>query len=136
MELILERSYHALGTNGDLYLNGKFICNTIELPWIGNDRGVSCIPEGKYQLVKMFTKKFGLHYMVCNVPGREEIFIHPANDAMRELKGCIAPVSKIIGEGLGSNSRKAFRKFMDMTLIKSDINPIYITIKSKQYEHD
>lgn len=74
--------------------------------------------------------------MVCNVPGREEIFIHPANDAMRELKGCIAPVSKIIGEGLGSNSRKAFRKFMDMTLIKSDINPIYITIKSKQYEHD
>ena len=131
MELTLVRSYHALGTNGELYLDGRLICNTIELPWIGNDRGVSCIPEGEYQLLKMYTKKFGLHYMVSNVPGRDDIFIHPANDAMRELKGCIAPVTKIVGEGLGSNSRKAFRKFMDMTLISSDTNPISLTIKSK-----
>jgi hypothetical protein len=135
MELTLIRSYHSLGTNGELYLDGKLLCYTIELPWIDNIKEVSCIPEGRYQLVKMYTKKFGLHYMVSNVPGRDDIFIHPANYALRELEGCIAPVSKILAHGLGEDSRKAFRKLMDMTQTEPDSKPIFITIKSKQYEH-
>lgn len=136
MELTLMRTYHPLGTNGELFLNDKFICCTIELPWMDNIQRVSCIPEGKYQLVKQYTEKFGMHYKICNIKGREDIFIHPANNAMKELEGCIAPVKRITGEGQGSESRIAFRKLMDATQTVSEINPIFITIKSQVYAHN
>jgi hypothetical protein len=45
-----------------------------------------------------------------NVQGRDLILIHPANDAKKELLGCIAPVTTITGIGKGSNSRKALEK--------------------------
>jgi hypothetical protein len=35
MELYLQRSYHASGTNGVLRHHGQFLCFTIELPWKG-----------------------------------------------------------------------------------------------------
>jgi Family of unknown function (DUF5675) len=37
--------------------------------------------------------KFGRHLQVMNVSGREYILIHPANEALRELKGCIDSAS-------------------------------------------
>ena len=51
-----------------------------------------------------------------DVPGREGIDIHPANDALKELKGCIAPVSKTTGEGKGVYSRRAFYKLRDILI--------------------
>ncbi len=36
------------------------------------------------------------------------ILIHPANNAMKELNGCIASVSKLSGPGMGLYSRAAF----------------------------
>ena len=45
-----------------------------------------------------------------NVPDRGAILFHPANNALKELNGCIAPVTKISGAGLGLMSRKAFSK--------------------------
>ena len=45
----------------------------------------------------------------------ERIFlIHPANNAQKELRGCIAPVTKLSGPGLGLMSRKAFTKLKDL----------------------
>jgi hypothetical protein len=133
MDLTLVRTYHPLGTNGELFLNGKFICCTIELPWLENDHCISCIPEGRYKLVRQYTEKFGTHFRVCNVQNRDEIFIHPANFALRELKGCIAPVTKITGEGEGCYSKQAFKKLMEQT---AEENPIYLIIKSVEDEHD
>lgn len=49
-----------------------------------------------------------------NVPGRDLILIHPANDAKKELLGCIAPVTQFSGPGLGLMSRKAFYKLKDL----------------------
>jgi hypothetical protein len=37
---------------------------------------------------------------ILNVPGRKYILIHPANEVLRELKGCIAPV-RLTGAGKG-----------------------------------
>jgi hypothetical protein len=108
MELILTRTYFPEGTQGILEWNGKLICYTIELPWLNNQRRVSCVPEGEYILQKRYSKKFGWHLHLKNVPGRSLILIHPANNAKKELLGCIAPVSKHTGIGKGSSSRKAF----------------------------
>ncbi|MFT3795212.1 DUF5675 family protein [Flavobacterium sp.] len=107
MVLILKRNYFPDGTNGKLECEGKLICNTIELPWKMNERRVSCVPEGKYFLRKRYSKKYQWHIEVLNVKGRSSILFHPANNAMKELNGCIAPVTKISGAGLGLMSRKA-----------------------------
>jgi len=108
MVLILKRNYFPDGTNGKLECEGKTICNTIELPWKNNERKVSCVPEGKYFLEKRYSAKFKWHIEVKNVANRSGILFHPANNAMQELNGCIAPVTKLSGAGLGLMSKKAF----------------------------
>lgn len=110
MELELIRSYHPEGTNGELYSADKIICFTIELPWLLNQRNVSCIPEGRYELRKRWVKKFGHHLLVVDVPDRSWILIHPATDAKLHLKGCIAPVTKLTGARKGSQSNMANEK--------------------------
>ena len=89
------------------------MCHTIELPWKNNERRVSCIPEGEYFIVKRYSPKFKWHLHVVDVPNRSFILFHPANNALKELNGCIAPVTKLTGPGLGLLSRKAFEKLKD-----------------------
>jgi hypothetical protein len=108
MVLVLSRTYFPDGTNGKLDCEGKFICSTIELPWINNEKKVSCIPEGKYLLRKRYSRKFQWHIELVDVIDRRFILFHPANNAQKELKGCIAPVTKLSGPGLGLQSRHAF----------------------------
>jgi hypothetical protein len=118
MVLILSRTYFPDGTNGKLECEGKLICKTIELPWKMNETKVSCISEGKYFIEKRYSKKFQWHLEVLDVKNRSLILFHPANNALQELNGCIAPVTKLSGSGLGLMSRKAFTK------LKSLVYPI------------
>ena len=114
MVIVLTRTYFPEGTNGKLECNGKSICNTIELPWRENEKRVSCIPEGKYFIRKRYSNKFKWHIEVIGVENRSSILFHPANNALQELNGCIAPVTKLSGPGLGLMSRKAFRMLKSM----------------------
>lgn len=114
MVLELSRTYFPDGTNGKLECEGKLICNTIELPWKKNETKVSCIPEGKYFIKKRYSKKFQWHLEIVGIKNRSLILFHPANNALRELNGCIAPVTKLSGPGLGLMSRKAFAKLKDL----------------------
>ena len=115
MVLVLNRTYFPEGTQGVLEWNGTLICYTIELPWLGNQRRISCIPEGEYLLQLRFSPKFKWHFQLMDVPGRDLILIHPANDAKLELLGCIAPVTVHTGIGKGSASRKALEKLKALT---------------------
>ncbi|MBC8882628.1 hypothetical protein H9X57_02075 [Flavobacterium piscinae] len=113
MVLVLTRTYFPEGTNGKLECEGRLICNTIELPWRNNERRVSCIPEGEYFIEKRYSLKFKWHLHILDVENRSLILFHPANNALKELNGCIAPVTKLSGPGLGLFSRKAFTKLKD-----------------------
>ena len=108
MVIELTRTYFPEGTNGKLEFDGKLICKTIELPWKMNETRVSCIPEGKYFIRKRYSAKYRWHLEVVDVPKRKFILFHPANNALKELQGCIAPVTKLSGAGLGLMSIKAF----------------------------
>ncbi|WP_339887729.1 DUF5675 family protein [uncultured Flavobacterium sp.] len=110
MILFLTRTYFPEGTNGTLEWEGKVICNTIELPWKHNEKCVSCIPEGNYFIRKRYSQKFKWHLEVVDVKNRSLILFHPANNAIKELNGCIAPVTKLSGPGQGLMSRTAFEK--------------------------
>ena len=130
MELTLFRSYYPKGTNGIISDGEQLVCSTIELPWKDNQRRISCIPEGKYELGKRYTEERGWHLKIKNVIGRSFILFHPANDALKELKGCISPVMELTGPGKGSFSRKANYKVKKLVFHKMDKGEkVYIFIK-------
>jgi hypothetical protein len=136
MEFTLQRSYFNEGTNGTLFLSNRFICQTIELPWKENQRSISCIPEGRYELIARTSEKFQHHFILKNVTDRSLILIHPANDAKRELRGCIGPVLHLSGIGKGLYSKRALDKlrFLIGSALQNE-ERIFLTIKSSNYEH-
>ena len=128
----LIRTYYPQGTNGVLLHNGAVICSTIELPWKNNEPRISCIPEGKYGLVKRYSPHHQWHFELKDVPGRQLILIHPANDAIHELQGCIAPVTVVTGMGKGNFSRLAFKKITSLLFpVLESGSDIFLTIKNK-----
>lgn len=86
---------------------------TLELPDKDNQRRISCIPEGEYQVVKRHSDKYGDHFHILDVPNRDYILIHSAN-YVRQLLGCVAvgfAHTDIDGDGLRdvTSSRKALK---------------------------
>lgn len=131
MELKLYRTYFAEGTNGELYHLGELVCYTIELPWRENKTNVSCIPEGRYRLVRRYSERYGYHLLLREVPHRSAILVHPANDALKELRGCLAPVSRLAGAGRGLHSRSAMHRLTGLVYEAAQREPVYLTIKTK-----
>ena len=92
MELILTRFAQGLGGTFGALVHGSIpIVNTIELPWLDNKRGVSCIPAQHYTVKRMpaaANPKHGVCFEVQDVPGRTDILFHSANTIL-DIKGCI-----------------------------------------------
>lgn len=130
MELMLVRTYYPGGTNGMLFYKSCFECFTIELPWLNNEPKHSCIPEGRYGLTIRYSLRHHTHFLVEGVANRTLILVHPANDALRELKGCIAPVMSLSGPGKGNQSIVAMERLKKLVLHNVEGAPVYITIKS------
>jgi hypothetical protein len=132
MDFELFRTYDSKGTNGSLWYGGALICHTIELPWKDNQPFVSCIPEGKYLLEKRHTVERGHHLILNSVSGRSYILIHPANHALKELEGCIAPVMELKGPGQGLRSKEANQRLLSVFEKAQKLhNHIYIIIKKQ-----
>lgn len=75
---------------------------TLELAWKENQRRISCIPTGEYEVIKRYSKKYGDHFYILDVPNRDYILIHSANFS-RQLLGCVAvgmSHTDIDGDGL------------------------------------
>ena len=130
MELEIIRTYHEEGVNGSLYVNGVLQCYTIELPWKNNEPRRSCIPEGRYMIQKRYSPKFKHHLHLLQVPGRSLILMHSANDAKKELFGCIAPVSIVTDPGKGLVSKVAFEWIKTLVYPALEKGPVFVNIKS------
>jgi len=162
MKLILNRFYTKNGDGETLgyfttedkeKLNFEPICYTIERPlfYKGNDNVSDnkkteinescCINEGEYAVKKTFSPKFRTNlYLVLNVPNRDGIRIHQANN-MYQLQGCIAPVEWIINNKsslLGLNSLESLNKLYSFInddnftlLIKSEPKLVYKQLLNK-----
>lgn len=66
---------------------GKFY--TLELPDLGNQHNISCIPEGIYNVAPNHTAAHPDTYRVLDVPNRSGILMHIANYP-KDIRGCIA----------------------------------------------
>lgn len=87
MQLTLSRTYQQNQTIGKLKGDRIDFC-TMELVWNDNKTRQSCIPEGTYKVSPRISSKYGKHFILNNVPGRDAILIHTCNYS-RELLGCI-----------------------------------------------
>ena len=76
-------------TLGEMLYKGNVVAKTLELPWLQNNNKISCIPTGIYKVVRRKSAKYGNHFHITNVPGRQFILIHNANYHY-QLLGCIA----------------------------------------------
>ena len=131
MELVLIRTYHPMGTNGIIFNGAQHVCRTIELPWRNNAKQISCIPEGRYEVKDRYSKKYGSHLILHGVKGRSYILIHPANNAMKELRGCIAPVTDHSAPGKGTQSRIAMARLQNVYYgCLGRAEPLFLTIRS------
>lgn len=102
-------------TLGELIYKGKVVAKTIELPWLDNNKRISCIPIGKYRVVRRYTAKHGNHFHVLNVPGRSYILIHNGN-YFKDFLGCI---------GVGFNhSDLNFDGYLDVTSSKNKMREL------------
>jgi hypothetical protein len=96
-----------------------FDCNTLMLGWHNNQRRISHIPEGVYEVVRHQSPRFGDCFLVKDVPGRDHILFHKGN-YHRDTLGCILVGeyrgTDIDGDGFNDlvNSSKTFNKFKEI----------------------
>lgn len=99
IEATLRREHrdHAV-TIGELTIykdeEPEFVCMTLEPTWANNERNISCIPAGTYNVVPYSSEKYPGTYEVQDVPGRSKILIHKGN-FFHNTKGCI-----LVGENI------------------------------------
>ena len=130
--LIIRDTFTDKSTIGTLYINGERFCDTLENPWLDNQRNISCIPEGQYnvrlRLARESASRDYLHLLVQDVPNRDWILFHRGNTA-KDTSGCI-----LVGNGREHNAVNNSRLAMDL-VIKEIINlggeNINLIIKNK-----
>lgn len=88
------------GTYGILTLPDGSTFHTLELPWLNNETGKSCIPPGTYKMEMRDSPKFGPVYEVKGVPNRSAILIHAGNTAGNADRGLKSDVQGCILLGL------------------------------------
>jgi hypothetical protein len=111
--LLIRDTFTDKSTIGKLYFDGEFYGHTLELPWKDNEKRVSCIPKGVYEVKKRHTEESKYkyeHLHILDVENRELILMHIGNYP-KNSKGCIllgnTRALNFVGE-----SRKAFYKLM------------------------
>ena len=131
MVIELQRLYRDTWTDGLIFIKGILLCRSIELRWANNERNVSCVPEGVCPVAIIQHPKFGECLQINGVKGRSGILVHVANDAQKELRGCIAPVFSLSGNGKGQYSRLALIYIIENLKISGE-KEHFIEIKSKK----
>ena len=115
--LIIRDTFTKESTIGELFLNGERMCDTLENPWLNNERNFSCIPEGNYpvrlRLPRESATRDYLHLLVQEVPNRDFILVHRGNFPS-QTQGCILV-------GLGSQQDVVNNSVLAMDLLIKEI---------------
>lgn len=128
MQLTLRRTADtADGVFGKMFVPGHGTLVTMEEDWRDNERSVSSIPAGTYKIRRYHSPKRGYDvFVLCDVPGRSTIEIHPANTE-EDVEGCIGvglrygvlnvhdeddPAHPVVVKRAVLDSQAAFKRFM------------------------
>ena len=115
-QMTLKRIAHAAAGTFGVLIDGDIpFAVTVERPWLNNEKGKSCIPDGVYNCMRVMSPKFGDTFEITNVTGRTHILFHKGN-LSDDSHGCI-----IVGEQFEAvngkpgilASAKGFGEFME-----------------------
>ena len=130
--LIIRDTFSEKSTIGKLFINGELFCDTLELPYVNNERSISCIPAGRYK-VRLRTARESatrdyLHLLVQDVPDRDWILFHRGNTT-KDTRGCV-----LVGQSRKQDRVNNSRLAMDL-IVKEILNlggeNINLIIKNK-----
>ena len=96
---------------------------TVERPWQGNAKFLSCIPDGEYGLIAFDSKDHPGCWCLTPVPGRTGILIHPGN-TVDDVQGCIAPGQR--QEGMKVWNSVAAMRMINFVLDRNEQHTIQI----------
>ncbi len=141
MELkVIRKEFTDLYTIGELYINDKFFCYTME----DKDRGVTeensnaeikrvkvvkrtAIPYGDYRIMLSFSKKLKRFLpLILDVPSFRGIRIHKGS-TQDWSSGCILVGLEKVGNKL-KKINEAEKKLIEILKSVNEIEPIYIKI--------
>lgn len=110
---LLRLQFYEDRTLGVLITPENVFCS-LELAWKDNARNISSIPEGRYQCVRHWSRKFPYdHLMLMNVPNRSGILLHAGNGP-ESTSGCILIARGFTSDrGLTATSRAAVDTLME-----------------------
>ena len=115
--LIIRDTFTENSTIGELFINGERFCDTLEKPWLNNQRNISCIPAGQYKVRLRLPRESAtrdyLHLLVQDVPNRDYILFHIGNTA-KDTSGCI-----LVGQG--SEQDVVYNSQLAMDLVVKEI---------------
>jgi len=115
--LLIRDTFSKVSTLGELFLNGERMCDTLENPWIDNQRNISCIPEGEYPVRLRYPRESGtrdyLHLLVQEVPNRDCILVHRGNFPS-QTQGCLLV-------GIGTEQDVVHNSVLAMDLLIKEI---------------
>ena len=115
--LLIRDMFTENSTIGELFVNGERFCDTLENPWLDNQRNISCIPEGEYKVRLRLPRESAtrdyIHLLVQDVPNRDYILFHIGNTA-KDTRGCI-----LVGQG--SEQDVVYNSQLAMDLVIKEI---------------
>ena len=115
--LLIRDTFTKESTVGELFINGERICDTLENPYLDNQRNISCIPEGVYKvrlrLARESATRDYMHLLVKDVKDRDYILFHIGNTA-KDTSGCILV-------GLGSQQDSVNNSTLAMDLLIKEV---------------
>ena len=128
--LLIREVFTEESTAGTLYLNGERVADTLENPYLDNQRNISSIPSGNYKvrlrLARESATRDYLHLLVQEVKDRSYILFHIGNTA-KDTRGCIL-VGLSREQNRVNNSKLAMDLLIKEILILGGEN-IELTIK-------
>lgn len=105
MKVKLKRIAHNKhGTFGVLIGPDGPLCFTLEDPWKNNQKNISCIPSGEYEVGSHNGVKYKDVWQIKDVPGRTYILIHNGNN-QDHTQGCVLVGQSVYAGKSISNSR-------------------------------
>ena len=134
--ILVRIAKRATYTIGKLFVNGHYVCDTLEPTWrdVGIGRpgrkvpGCTAIPEGRYAVAVTFSPKFNRWLpLLLNVPLFSGIRIHAGNTA-DDTRGCILPgFNRMVGRV--ADSRIYERQILRLLSARPEGEGVWITVK-------
>jgi hypothetical protein len=130
MKILLKRLHKtANSTIGELSINGKFECYTLEdVERESKIYGKTAIPKGTYEIVMTMSNRFKVVLpLLLNVKNFEGVRIHAGNSA-KDTEGCILLGQTRSVDFIG-NSKMALVKFVQKLKVGLNNGKVYLTIE-------